>query len=264
MNENFSRAYIEKRIKELSPWYHKIDLGNGIVTPGREYDRIWTNTRAVIDKIDYTGKCVLDIASWDGYWAFEAERRGAKMVVSSDVRLLGFENLLFAKQVLGSKVIPLCNAPVQDLENRVRVAGFDATFDIVHHFGLFYHLRDPLLSFAQARKVMPAGALLVLETAFINDNRNSFMAFAGLHDKYHFYGGSDTWAPTLLCLREVLVRSMFKPVMEDAWQIIEPTQAAKDKFKGKIGGRIGRITMVAEAVAEDTVRPVDYRKIMEE
>jgi len=264
MSKDFSRAYIERRIRELSPWYHKIQLGEGIVTPGMEFDRIWENTRTVIAGIEYTGKRVLDLASWDGYWAFEAERRGARIVVSTDVRLQGFENLLFAKQVLGSKVIPLCNAPVQDIENRVRIAGFDAQFDIVHHLGLFYHLRDPLLSLSQARKLMPVGGLLVLETAFINDDRNSYMAFAGLHDNYHFYGATDTWAPTLLCLREVLIRSMFRPVREETWKWIEPTPAMKKKYEGRTGAKVGRITMIAEAAAEDSVRRADYRKIMEE
>ncbi|MEZ5892044.1 MAG: hypothetical protein R3C58_02690 [Parvularculaceae bacterium] len=70
------RAYIEKRIRELSPWYHKIDLGDGIVTPGFNFERLWSSTLKVIDAIDYKGKRVLDLASWDGFWAFEAERRG--------------------------------------------------------------------------------------------------------------------------------------------------------------------------------------------
>jgi tRNA (mo5U34)-methyltransferase len=252
------RDKILRRIKALSPWYHKIDLGDGIVTPGREFDRLWKSTTKVLDAIDYRDKRVLDLASWDGYWAFEAERRGAKRVISSDIRLEGYANLLFAREILESKVIPFCNVPVQDLPTRLRVVGLDSQFDIVHHFGLFYHLRDPLLSLAQTRAVMPEGGLLVLETAFIDDDEKSYMAFSGLPGKFHFYGISDTWAPTRLCLREILIRSQFEPVQEAQWSTIPATEAAV--AKGELA--VGRITMLAKAVGAEGVHAVDVRKIM--
>lgn len=252
------RAYIQRRIQELSPWYHKINLGDGIVTPGRKYDSLWNSTIKVIDGIEYEGKRVLDIASWDGYWAFEAERRGAKITVSSDVRLEGFANLLFAREILESKVIPLCNAPVQDLPNRLRFVGLDPIFDIVHHFGLFYHLRDPLLSLSQSRAVMAEGSLLILETAFIDDDAKSYMAFAGLPEKFHFYGISDTWAPTKLCLREILIRSQFEPVMEHLWSVVPASEQAIKA--GQLP--IGRITMIAKAVGAEGIHAVDLRKVM--
>jgi SAM-dependent methyltransferase len=251
------RAYIEKRLRELSPWYHKIDLGDGIVTPGRDFERLWNSTLKVIDTLDYKDKRVLDIASWDGFWAFEAERRGARTVVSSDIRLEGFPNLLFAREILESKVIPMCNASVQDLPARVSVVGLEPQFDIVHHFGLFYHLRDPLLSLAQARAVMPEGALLVLETAFIEDDEKSYMAFAGLPEKFHFYGISDTWAPTTRCLREVLIRSQFEPVMEESWSLIPPTEAAVKQ--GQLP--VGRITMIARACSDEHMHRIDRLKV---
>ena len=251
------RKYIMQRVEELSPWYHKIDLGDGIETPGRDYERLWNSTLKVIDAINYKGKRVLDIASWDGFWAFEAERRGAKTIVSSDIRLEGYSNLLFAREVLKSKVIPMCNAAVQELPNRLNVVGLDPQFDIVHHFGLFYHLRDPLLSLAKARAVMPEGALLVLETAFIDDDEKSYMAFAGLPGNFHFYGNSDTWAPTKLCLREVLIRSQFEPVMEESWSAIPPTEAAIKQGKMPIG----RITMIAKACSEENLNKFDRLKV---
>ncbi len=251
------KAYIQKRIKELSPWYHKIDLGDGIVTPGRNYDRLWNGIRNVMDYVDYTGKRVIDIASWDGMWAFEAELRGASRVVSTDVRLNGYSNLLFVREILESNVIPMCNVPVQDLCNRLKVVNLDNEFDIVHHLGVFYHLRDPLLSLSQARAVMPEGGLLVLETAFVDDDKNSFMAFAGLPGNFHFYGVSDTWAPTRRCLKEVLIRTQFRPIHEDTWQIVKPSETPKAKSTL----RVDRITMLAEAVGESSVHQVELRKI---
>jgi len=102
-------------------------------------------------------------------------------------------------------------------------AGLEAEFDIIHHFGLFYHLRDPLLSLAQARKLLKPNGILILETAYIDDDENSLMLFSGLEGESRFYGISDTWAPTKLCLRETLLRSMLEPINEDDWQYIPQT-----------------------------------------
>lgn len=251
------KEYIQERIEELAPWYHSIDLGDGIVTPGRTYDVVWDSTRKVMDAVDYEGKRVLDIASWDGMWAFEAEARGAASIVSSDVRLTGFPNLLFCREVLKSKVVPMCNVPVNKLTSTLVVDGVEPEFDIIHHYGLLYHLRDPLLSFSEVREMLAPGGLMILETAFVDDDEKSYMAFSGLPGNHHFYGISDTWAPTKLCLREMLLRSMFKPVMEEVWGVVpQPTLSSPES-----GLKIGRICMVAEAVEEEAVHEVDLRKM---
>lgn len=260
------RDYIKRRIKELEPWYHKIDFGDGIVTPGFDYEQIWDPMYKLIEKIDYKGKKVLDLGSWDGYWAFEAERRGASLVVSTDARIDGYRNLLFAREILESDVVPLCNVPVQDLKNRLSVVGMPEKYDIIHHFGLFYHLRDPLASLSQARHMLNDGGKLILETAFIDDDSNSYMSFSGLSGNHHFYGISDTWAPTKLCLREVLVRSFLNPVQEEDWQYLDPggvtKQAIKNMlrtFRGDVP--VSRISMVAEVLPEDDGHSVDHRKV---
>lgn len=66
-------------------WYHKIDLADGFVTPGYNYEHLWNPIRKEMDSVDYKDKTVLDLGSWDGMWAFEAEKRGAKEVWASDI-----------------------------------------------------------------------------------------------------------------------------------------------------------------------------------
>jgi hypothetical protein len=65
---------IRDAIREVT-WYHQIDLGSGIITPGTD------NTLARLAMIglpeDLRGRTVLDIGAWDGAFSFEAERRGA-------------------------------------------------------------------------------------------------------------------------------------------------------------------------------------------
>lgn len=251
------KAYISRRVKELEPWYHKIDLGDGIVTPGFDFDEQWVRTRAVMDTIDYKDKKVLDLASWDGYWAFRAEEKGASFVISSDARLEGYRNLLFCREVLGSDVIPMCNVPIQELPSRLSTIGFPEKFDVLHHLGLLYHLRDPMLSLTQARKVIADDGIMMLETAFIDDNENSYMAFNGVEGNFHFYGLSDMWAPTRLCLKEMLIRSLFEPVHEELWQVKPPCPAALAKGQPPVG----RLVMLARPLPEDKATFVDLRKI---
>lgn len=256
MGEVMDDKYIRRRVNELGPWYHSIRLTDKITTPGREYDKIWNSIRSVMNHVEYNGKDVLDIASWDGMWAFDAEARGAKSVVATDVRTQGAANLLFCKEVLGSKVFPLFNAQVQDLPERLKVVGLQQKFDIVQHLGLFYHLRDPVLSLTQARAVLKEGGLLILETAAILGDDRPIMFFNGSEEHYYWGGPSDTWAPTSSCLELLLKRSSFQPVMTNIWQ----ETGAKSHIEDRTFS-VGRLCIVAQAVSADGLHRVDREKV---
>src|SRR5579862_369704 len=59
-------------------WYHTVDLGDGLVTPGM-YD--YRETIASFQfPGDMRGMTVLDVGSATGFFAFEFERRGARVV----------------------------------------------------------------------------------------------------------------------------------------------------------------------------------------
>jgi len=59
-------------------WYHTIDLGDGLVTPGLYDFRSTLGNFQFPD--DMRGMRVLDVGSATGYFAFEFERRGARVV----------------------------------------------------------------------------------------------------------------------------------------------------------------------------------------
>lgn len=59
-------------------WYHTIDLGNGLVTPGM-YDYRETIGSFQFPE-DMRGMTVLDVGSATGFFAFEFERRGARVI----------------------------------------------------------------------------------------------------------------------------------------------------------------------------------------
>src|SRR5688572_664501 len=79
-------------------WWHTIDLGHGIVTPGQggSDDRLsWMGMPE-----DLTGKSVLDVGAFDGLFSFEAEKRGATRVVAIDET--AHRTFPVAKRALGS------------------------------------------------------------------------------------------------------------------------------------------------------------------
>jgi tRNA (mo5U34)-methyltransferase len=88
----------------------------------------------------FDGLTVLDIGTWDGYFSFEAERRGAKRVVAYDMHPPDHYGFAIAKTLLNSSV-EYIQGSVYDLTPDVY-----GTFDVVMFFGVFYHLRYPLLA----------------------------------------------------------------------------------------------------------------------
>ena len=73
---------LQEQADKLS-WYHTIDLGNGIVTPGVYDLRSLLQYYGIPESL--AGKAVLDIGTASGFFAFEFERRGASVVVATDV-----------------------------------------------------------------------------------------------------------------------------------------------------------------------------------
>ena len=63
-------------------WFHRIDLGHGVVTRGEDETQRKLATIRMPARLD--GLSVLDIGAWDGFFSFEAERRGASRVVAID------------------------------------------------------------------------------------------------------------------------------------------------------------------------------------
>ncbi len=259
---SYTSEQIFQKLKDFTYWYHKIELAPGIVTKGFDLDPLWENVRKVRSHIPYQDKVVLDIASFDGMFAFEAEKLGARHIVATDCLYKSFNNFLFCREVFESKVIPYYNVSPYRLTERLdcyfgeRYPGQEndvRKFDVVQHLGLLYHLRDPLLSIAQARSVLKDGGYLLIETDVIMDRDESFMLFNGLPDNARVRDNySVWWAPTRKCLFEMLNSSLFE-VMESTYSEFEFLPPAREEGKvlarqGKENYRIGRGAVVARAI----------------
>jgi tRNA (mo5U34)-methyltransferase len=252
-------------------WYHKIDLGNGIVTPGvARFEPIWENIRRARQHLDYRRKSVLDLGSMEGLWAFEAEKLGAEAVVATDCYYeedgpLGnpLERFLLCRTVLGSKVIPYYNVSPYRLwerldlflhETRPERPPSERLFDIVQHLGLLYHLRDPLLSLLQSRSVIRLGGHFLIETVVVADENASYMLFNGVPpEEMRIYQDVTTWwAPTIKCLLEILRASLFQPLTE--------TMTTTPPYS-QHGHSLQRAAVVCRAVGAESVPPKYYREL---
>jgi tRNA (mo5U34)-methyltransferase len=164
---------LRQTISEID-WYHTIEVAPGVLTKG------WFDTREVAAELPWpplTGKRCLDVGTFDGFWAFEMERRGAAEVVAVDLldpdkwdwptgsapdtvaevgrrkaKGRGFE---IAREALGSSVTRHAMS-VYDLD-----PAEVGTFDFVYVGSLLLHLRDPVRALERVRGVCTGSMLLV-------------------------------------------------------------------------------------------------------
>ncbi|MCA1727421.1 MAG: class I SAM-dependent methyltransferase [Actinobacteria bacterium] len=158
---------IRASVASLDWWYHTLDLGPGVTTPG------FFDCRPIASRVpwpDLRGLRCLDVGTHDGFWAFEMERRGAAEVVGVDlddyaardwpidvreigpakIAELGLEpgpGFRIATEALGSNVKRV-DMNIYDLApDRV------GRFDVVFIGSLLVHLRDPVKALEAVRSV---------------------------------------------------------------------------------------------------------------
>ena len=160
-------------------WYHTIELTQGLVTPG------WFDLRPVVDRMPWpavAGKRCLDVGTYDGFLAFEMERRGAAEVVAvdiddhdrwdwpPDVRAEGGARLAELAGPEKGRGFRIAHAALGSKVQRRSVSVYDLTvealgsFDVVVCGTLLLHLRDPLRALEAIRGVCrPGGSFLSAE-----------------------------------------------------------------------------------------------------
>lgn len=145
MPDQTANDLIEKRGRnsvreglERTGLYHSFRLPDGQVLPG-SLDLAALEERMASFRLpkDLTGKRVLDISPWDGYFTFELERRGADVTAIDYVDLDTFRELHRAFD---------SHAEYRRMEVYELDPRHMGTFDIVLCLGVLYHLKHPLLA----------------------------------------------------------------------------------------------------------------------
>lgn len=137
------------------PWYHVLELSPELTTSGMFDLRPYVDAYGLPDRME--GMRVLEVGTWDGFWAFEMERRGAQVTAIDvdDERDLDIpprrrprewptvrrgDGFRLAREILGSSV------------ERIECSVYDAkpedfgTFDVVFCGSVIMHLRDQMLA----------------------------------------------------------------------------------------------------------------------
>jgi tRNA (mo5U34)-methyltransferase len=161
-----TREEILAELKRLEPWFHRIDLGDGLYTKtesvmGEPVDHPlgpWQTIQKLLPT-DLSGKTLLDVGCNAGFYAFEAKRRGAKRVLGVDGQRQHVRQGLFVRKVLGLDV-EFRRLNVYELSPRT-VGQFDITLAL----GLIYHLKHPILALENLYQVTKE--LLIIETAIM-------------------------------------------------------------------------------------------------
>ena len=171
--------------------YHSLELNDGTVIPGLISVEL---LRARLDRYplpqDLRGERVLDVGAASGWNSFECERRGAEVVAIDCVE---YEELLAVKQLRGSKI----EYAVIDIEE-LTPERF-GLFDYVLFFGVFYHLRHPLLGLENVCSVTRGVAFV--ESYVIDDAPDPARCYMEFYETDELGGQIDNWCgPTTQCL----------------------------------------------------------------
>lgn len=146
-------------------WYHQIDIGGGIATPGSpgRGSQAWITSQL---PRRFDGLSVLDIGAWDGYYSFLAEERGARLVLAidnlqnSEAHSSGTAPFELAKTLRGSSV----EYRLMDVMDLDRMA---ETFDIILFLGVYYHLLNPGRALEIIRRRLNPGGKVYLEGLYM-------------------------------------------------------------------------------------------------
>lgn len=187
------------KVNSLGVWYHRIDLGDGVITPG---DRNQALTYALYEPHigDVSGKTVLDLGANACGLSVEFARRGAHVtaIERADPSL---EQARFVVDHFGlSDRITIHKADVHEMRRF-------GQFDIVCCVGLVYHLRHPQLALDQLSHVTKRTLLISTQTrpgkALTLTSRAEVEGRAGF---------SATWEPTEIVFDGMLRASGFRNV----------------------------------------------------
>ncbi len=154
------------------PWYHTLELGDGVVTPGM-FDHRGAEDRHGIPA-DLSGMRCLDVGTMDGFWAFTMARRNAAEVVAVDVedpeqldwppavRARVVKTLDETKRDRFELARDALGLAVQRRECSVYRLDPDelGTFDLVFCGDLLVHLKDPASALQRIRAVCRGVAVI--------------------------------------------------------------------------------------------------------
>lgn len=221
-----SEDAIRRRVEELGPWFHDLELGGVRTAPDHFLWRYPSSKFGRFSHVlpeDLEGRSVLDIGCNAGFYSFEMKRRGAGRVLGIDHDERYLEQARFASEVLGFDDVEFRRGEVWD------VGALGERFDLVIFMGVLYHLRHPLLALDLIHQHVASDLLLFQSfqagSEEVHDPRPDYDFHEGLSEfdrpgwpKLHFiekrYADDPTnwWVPNAACSAAMLRSAGFEVI----------------------------------------------------
>jgi 2-polyprenyl-3-methyl-5-hydroxy-6-metoxy-1,4-benzoquinol methylase len=208
------RCMAEANLKELiesAQWFHAIDYGDGLISPGRFEHRLPPNYTLfgvfeLLRQLQLSGATVVDVGTMDGLVAFMMARLGAAHVIATD--LAPRSTFEAGRQALALAVdyrVPLSASALPEALNE--------RADVIVLAGVLYHVFDPLAVLEACRRALKQGGWLIVETSYLFDEGAARMSFSPADFGARGIGRPNVfWRPSRSALQGMLQLVGFDPV----------------------------------------------------
>lgn len=238
---------LRRRVDSIASWYHRIDLGDGVETPGHLRMTDYLRHYHFPERMD--GMRVLDVGASTGFFAYEFERRGAAEVVAVELPSWGahdwtpryrrelmqktdsekttidrevmFDGFTIVGEALGSKRVRRIWKTIYEL-NREELG----TFDIVFSGAMLMHVRDPVLGIQRMRDcTADNGRLIVSISTTMADATEPIARFVGEWNQCNWWQMSPKALDTVLhcCDYETIEKRDFYTLQDVTGRFQDPT-----------------------------------------
>lgn len=210
-------------------WFHSMPMPDGKVTDGVRPIDVLRREADCIFRMGMEGKSLLDIGAWDGFFSFEAERRGAADILSTD-------HFCWSGPGWGTKAgYDLTHAAWGSKARTKDVDVFDldpdieGTFDVVLFLGVLYHLKNPYGGLEQAARM--SKDLLIVETV-TDCNHTKTPVMRHYLDTELNHDPTNFFAPNTACLESILRELGFSKIEIERNPGLIPPEGALKKAGG--------------------------------
>lgn len=166
-----------EQLVERAKWFHSIDFGGGLVSPGRFGADVPPNYTLYgvfefLHGLGLEGAKVVDVGTMDGIVAFIAKQAGAKQVIATDMARR--ETFEAGRARLGLDID--YRVPVTALELPSMFAAEPA--DVLVMAGVLYHVLDPMAVMIACRQAVKRDGYAIVETMYLFDEGDARMSFS--------------------------------------------------------------------------------------
>lgn len=229
-----------RRMAAGAPIWHSVDLGDAWIEGQRKTSAHLARELELACLPELSGKTVLDVGAFGGFFSFECARRGASVTAIdyyswitdfaalqewiSQEKAAGrnpnnYEppaSILDLEGTPGKRVFDAVNAalgnPVASVVTTLEDFAPEARFDVSLYLGVLYHTKDPFGALQKLRDV--TSELAIIETLAFHDPDREQVPY------WHFHGGDRSvnddpttyWSPNAKGLEHMLRQVGFSSV----------------------------------------------------